>query len=1666
MKPRQEKNNKSLPPILVYQMGKVGSTAILKSLQRLNLYNRVYHAHFLSKSGIKSVEDYYRSLPYIEVPNHIYESKQICIEIENSTREQKWKVITLVRDPIARDISDLFQNIERDFPQIRTLDSKNALIEIKTYLYNMIIKFDESTDYACSWFDKEIKEVFGFDVYSHDFSKTNGYQIFQTEKADILVIKLEKLSEIHKEAFRQFLDIHDFTIVKENIGSDKWYNEYYKEVVNSLRIPGQIVDKIYDSRYSKHFYTEGELSSFKEKWSGKSFYNKKDKKILIVHPEGNLHNNPNLSGIVEILCENGCSADVFSLKHETIAQKALCYGSQMFLFDGTRDSTAGVCLLASKVFFSPQELALHVRSVYKDYDLVVGVDRGIIEASIIASALEVPCGLISYEIFFADEAGVQFKQTEIHACQNISFAICQDEIRSAQLSKENRIPLEKIINIPVAGRAVKRGERCWYFHDKFGIDHRKKIALLAGSIDKWTMAEELIESVSRWDPEWVLVLHNRYGLDGGVHTIYERYKNKPNIYFSFDPVKLVQDMHILLHSCDLGIALYRATKQGIFTGNNLTYLGMASGKIATYLQHGLPLLINEIGEMSRYVESYGLGISLKSGDGINPGALCEAPFAYKERCYGFFENKLDLNKTIHPFLDKMNSLLRKWQSDSSYGKAGQVSSADVLSISTEKSLEFLNLLVKQELQDGNIQKAKELLSKILNQLPDNIKALNNLAVIEILEKNWDAATEALRKVLYLDPSNKVALENTKQLERHLVLYKAVLEAEKLVGQKQYAEAYKILEKVLEIDKNSVDALNAIAKIRIARNDFEVAGKVLTKVLQLHPANKTAIESLEYIKKQVNVKDHAPLPAGATALGTTAVTTEACSGISGRTEADFQHLLEMLNLQAKQALQEGNAKKAKELLAKVLNQSPNNVKALNNFAVTEILEKNWESAREVLQKILELDPSNNVALENVKYLENQVSLHKLFLEAEKLIEQKEYSNAREILKNILEIDDRHIDALNDLAVIEISENNLFNAREILNKVLRNDSNNQIAKENLEYLEQLIHVSEEKSSDIKVSAIVSTYNSERFIRGCLEDLTNQTSYKKGALEIIVIDSCSPQNEQAIVDEFQKSYRDIVYIRTEKRETIYAAWNRAIKIAKGEYITNANTDDRHRKDGLEILANELDENPDVVLVYGNQIITETENETFEHHKPVGVFQWPDFNRNYLLKVCSIGPQPMWRKLVHSEFGYFDDIFQVAGDYEFWLRISQKYHFKHIPEYLGLYLRSPQSAEYRNQELTQQETLVIQEKYKKLKDIQEKPIAKLPLVSIIIPTYNRPGTLKIALESIVAQTYKFIETIVVNDAGIDVLNVIDTFRDRLSIKYFVHNINKDRSAARNTAIKHASGKYIAYLDDDDIFYPDHIETLVSFLETNNTYKVAYTDAYRAFQEKEHGKYITKNKEIPYSFDFDYDRILTGNFIPTPCIMHYKSCIDVVGIFDETLGAHEDWDLWIRMSTKFQFAHIRKITCEYSWREDGSSTTFGRKEVMDYTRNVVLQRGIKIYREKQIRGLFNRAEASFQSGAYNEAIDAYKKAIETSPSPKQQLPPEETSRLYDAYYNLALSYINTQKVDDAIAAFRKAVELHNADATIYNNLGVLYFRKRMHDDARHCFEKALAIDVDLWLTM
>ncbi|NCR40012.1 MAG: glycosyltransferase [Microcystis aeruginosa W13-11] len=216
-------------------------------------------------------------------------------------------------------------------------------------------------------------------------------------------------------------------------------------------------------------------------------------------------------------------------------------------------------------------------------------------------------------------------------------------------------------------------------------------------------------------------------------------------------------------------------------------------------------------------------------------------------------------------------------------------------------------------------------------------------------------------------------------------------------------------------------------------------------------------------------------------------------------------------------------------------------------------------------------------------------------------------------------------------------------------------------------------------IKVSVIVSTYKSAEFIRGCLEDLVTQTLYQKGEVEIIIIDSASPENEGEIIQKFQENYPNIIYQRTQERETLYCAWNRAIKLARGLYLTNGNTDDRRCFNALEIMANYLDNNREISLVYADQLITTIKNDTFATTPALKHWNWPNYSYQQMRQGCCVGSQPMWRKMLHDKYGYFQENFRCAGDYEFWLRIgSQGKKMALIPEILGLYYLNLQGLEH----------------------------------------------------------------------------------------------------------------------------------------------------------------------------------------------------------------------------------------------------------------------------------------------------------------------------------------------------------------------------------------------------
>jgi FkbM family methyltransferase len=207
--------------------------------------------------------------------------------------------------------------------------------------------------------------------------------------------------------------------------------------------------------------------------------------------------------------------------------------------------------------------------------------------------------------------------------------------------------------------------------------------------------------------------------------------------------------------------------------------------------------------------------------------------------------------------------------------------------------------------------------------------------------------------------------------------------------------------------------------------------------------------------------------------------------------------------------------------------------------------------------------------------------------------------------------------------------------------------------------------------RISVLITSYNSEEFIEECLGDLEAQET--ADTTEIIFIDAFSPQGERAIVRKFQDRYSNIRYVRTPERIGIYASWNLAARMARGEYFTTFSTNDRLWRKAHEVMSRALDNNPDVMLVYGDTYITNTPHEQFGKFTiPVTSLQqlkWPAYKYQDLLAVCMIGPNPMWRRKVHERIGYWDDRFEAIGDQDFFLRIGEIFPMLHLDFYTGLY-------------------------------------------------------------------------------------------------------------------------------------------------------------------------------------------------------------------------------------------------------------------------------------------------------------------------------------------------------------------------------------------------------------
>ncbi|MCA1065336.1 putative capsular polysaccharide synthesis family protein [Rossellomorea sp. AcN35-11] len=228
--------------ILIYQMGKVGSSSLYYSLNEQ------------SEKPIIHIHNFYNVSKDTKFARKFYIRIKISF-LNFILKRKKLKVISFVREPVSRNLSCFFQNLDH-------------YTNIENSRPNQIIKtFEEKYDhkYTLNWVQEELCRKFNIDIFSLNFDKKRGFSIYEKNNTKIFIGKLETLNSYIAE-LKDFINF-EFEYKNFNEGDNKWYSDLYKEAKKDYKPTNEYLESMYQSQYMNFFYTKEEIEKFKSKFS-------------------------------------------------------------------------------------------------------------------------------------------------------------------------------------------------------------------------------------------------------------------------------------------------------------------------------------------------------------------------------------------------------------------------------------------------------------------------------------------------------------------------------------------------------------------------------------------------------------------------------------------------------------------------------------------------------------------------------------------------------------------------------------------------------------------------------------------------------------------------------------------------------------------------------------------------------------------------------------------------------------------------------------------------------------------------------------------------------------------------------------------------------------------------------------------------------------------------------------------------------------------------------------------------------------------------------------------------------------------------------------------------------------------------------------------------------
>lgn len=474
--------------------------------------------------------------------------------------------------------------------------------------------------------------------------------------------------------------------------------------------------------------------------------------------------------------------------------------------------------------------------------------------------------------------------------------------------------------------------------------------------------------------------------------------------------------------------------------------------------------------------------------------------------------------------------------------------------------------------------------------------------------------------------------------------------------------------------------------------------------------------------------------------------------------------------------------------------------------------------------------------------------------------------------------------------------------------------------------------------KVSIIIPVYNGSKYLREAIYSAVSQT-YPN--IEVIVVNDGS--KDKGKTEEVALSFGDRIKYFSKENGGVSTALNYGIQNMTGEYFSWLSHDDVYTLDKIEKQIEELNKYPHDTILYGGYELVNNNTEKLGQVDPSSLYPLDKLNISLfpllrgLINGCSLLIHKSWFEKV----GLFDPNLRSTQDYDLWYKM-----FKQAPVrfHYGLYVKSRSHPEQGTNTMPQHEedcsnlwiymisNLSIEEMcemegskfeflkkteeflrqntpYKKAIDhtkkllVQEaknvEVLLKNTKVSVIIPFYNRLHLLLDSLKSVLDQTHKNFEIILIDDGSTDDIDSIFKIIESYSCVYLYQQANKGPAAARNLGIEKAKGDYIAFLDSDDLFEKSKIEEQLRYMITNGI-EISHTSYTKA---------SVKGSEFVASGLFAGDvfpKIISGCPIATPTIM-IKAKLLREYKFEENIIIGEDTCLWIKLSYNRELGGINK---------------------------------------------------------------------------------------------------------------------------------------------------------------